>query len=48
MVQIKLKNPTVSRLNKTMKSYAKIYNNISLKYDYRKKNAILTLTGRKK
>jgi len=45
-MKIEIKNPTVIKLNKVMKSYAKLYKNVELKYDYRKKKAILSLSGR--
>ena len=48
MVKIIIKNKTLLQLHKTMENYSKIYDGINLKYNHKKKIAILTLTGRKK
>ena len=44
-MKIELNNPTIAKLNKIMKEYGKIYKNVVLKYDFKKKKAILTLTN---
>jgi len=47
-MKIEIKNPTIIRLNKIMKDYAKLYKGVELKYNFKSKVAVLKLTGRKK
>ncbi len=47
MVQVRLKNPTLSKLKKVMKDYSKDYKSVELKYNYQTKTAILNISRKK-
>lgn len=46
MKEVKLKNITVKGLEREINKYSKMYDSVTLKYNFRKKTAILTLTSR--
>lgn len=48
MIRIEIKNATIKKVDKAIKSYSKLYNSITMKWNLKKKVVVLTLSSRYK